>query len=137
MRYFITFMLIFYLFSCGVPQSKYEELKTENEKLKKRNQELLDEISQQKTEKLNDLKVHTEEEALRLLKDWYSFYHADDLFRKPRFRRVANNEFLVSLEECTKKGPFKKQDFFWNAVVLQIIIYEDGTYQINKNVSQQ
>jgi hypothetical protein len=127
-----------------VPQSNYDELKSENEGLKSLNQKLetlnenlrnrLDVIDFKNREieqaKLK-ISLHTEEEALRLIEDYYKFYNANKTFRNPQIRRIADNEFKVSLEECTNKEEFKENDFFWHSRVLTLEIKNDGSYVVN------
>jgi hypothetical protein len=123
---------IFCFLSCGVPQGKYDDLKAENERLQKRNQELMDENASIEAANSKQQKSYTEEDVLRLLKDWYSFYNADFVFRKPKIRRISNSDFVISLEECTKQAAFKNDNFYWNSAVLYMKFNEDGNYNISR-----
>jgi outer membrane murein-binding lipoprotein Lpp len=124
-----------------VPKSDYEKLKTENGELAAKLKLLNMELSLIETEnqnfkeeqrKVEEKKMiaarHTEEEALRLLKDYYDFYDGDNVYRNPRARRTSDNSFTISLEECTKK--FSHQEFFWKSRVRKLTIYENGKYDI-------
>lgn len=140
----ISLILLFFLFSsCMVPQSEFDELKSENEGLKSLNKRL-DDLNEKLQNKLDvidfknreiereklDISILSEEEALRLVEDYYKFYNANMTFRNPQFRRIADNKFKVSLEECTNKDEFKKDDFFWHSRVLSIEINNDGFYVV-------
>ena len=117
-------------------QSDYENLKAENEqlliqleKLKIENLELKQSIEELQEKK--DLEsMYSEEDALKFIKDYYEFYKADLIYRKPRVRKVNSNTFIISLEENTKKGNFKNNDFFWTSKVLTLVINNDGTYKV-------
>lgn len=122
------------LLSCGVPQSDYDKLKSENEQLKNEISNIEIENTELKAkleEKKRIASNHSEAEALKLLKDYYSFYNSDMTYRNPRVRRVDGNTFKISLEDCTKKADFKNDDFFWHSQVLTLVINEDGTYKVN------
>lgn len=149
-RILILFAISLTLVSCMVPKTDYDALKTESEQLKMQNEQLNADLDQLKTEydKLRldyetlqrekieaqeralRTSLHTEGEALRLLKDYYDFYNADMQYRNARVRRLSNNSFVISLEECSKKGPFSDDEFFWHSVNLTITINNDGTYNI-------
>lgn len=119
------------LTSC-VPKSDYDQLKAENERLREEVESLQSEKRErEEQERLESLKQHSEEEALRLIKDYYEFYNANMIYRKPKVRRVSSNVFKISLEECTKKGGFSDQDFFWHSRVINLTINSDGTYNVN------
>ncbi len=122
------------LLSCVVPQSDYNKLKSENEQLKNEISNIEIENTELKSrleEKKRIASNHSEAEALKFLKDYYSFYNSDMTYRNPRVRRVDGNTFKISLEDCTKKADFKKDDFFWHSQVLTLVINEDGTYKVN------
>lgn len=70
----------------------------------------------------------TEEKASVFLDDYFSFYNADYTFRNPKFRRLTNTVFLVSLEECNKK--FKEDNFFWSSTVYKITLKSNNQYEI-------
>ena len=126
-----------------VSKTDYEKLKKENETLTIEIKQLnvrvenltiennkLNEYKSKQEEKKRIASMHTEEEAFRLLKDYYEFYDADNIYRNPKVRRVSENVFRISLEECTKKGTFSDDDFFWRATVINLTIYENGKYDV-------
>lgn len=76
----------------------------------------------------NNYPYVSEEEAMKYINDNYSFYQKDMLFRNVQLRRLSNNSFRVSLEECTKKGNFSNNDFFWSANVKTLKISGNGKY---------
>ena len=134
-------LLILFLFasltSC-VPKSEYDELKTDNEQLRDELAELkpeLDELRREQNEREErerQISAHSEADALKLIKDYYEFYNANMIYRKPKVRRdiSAANKFIVSLEECVKKGGFSEDNFFWHSKVLTLTINIDGTYRV-------
>lgn len=125
-------MLVFMEFMSCVSKSAYDSLEMENQQLKQEIETLqMAKREQEKKERLTLLKQHTEEEALKLIKDYYNFYYANMIYRKPKVRRVSSSKFVVSLEECPKKGGFSEQDFYWNSRVLNLTINGDGTYDVN------
>ena len=80
----------------------------------------------------NNYPYITEEQAMQYINDNYSFYESDVLFRNVRLRRLSNNSFRVSLEECTKKGKFSNDDFFWRSVVRTLIVKNNNKYTFNR-----
>jgi len=42
----------------------------------------------------------------------------------------SHHLFLISLEECTKKGSFSSDDFFWSSYVKLLTIEDDGKYTL-------
>lgn len=116
------YFFILCFISCGVPQSDYDDLKSENESLKRQ----LNELNAPKEEI-----VHTETEALKHLKDYYEFYNNDFAYRRPKLRRINANTFVISLQTCINKKPFLNDDFHWNSQVLTMKINDDGTYKVN------
>ena len=127
----LIYLIVFVPLMLGcVSQTEYDKLKAEKEKLQNDYDNLLAEKRQIEIEK-NSKKFFSEEEALSVLKDYYDFYNGEMIFRKPKFRRVDNNTFKISLEECTKKGPFKGDNFFWRASVVTLVINNDGSYKVN------
>ncbi|MBG6112134.1 hypothetical protein IWX84_003030 [Flavobacterium sp. CG_9.10] len=140
----ISLTVLFILSSCMVPQSDYNELKSENDVLKSLNKKLetlneklrskldLIEFKNREIEEAKlKISLRTEEEALRLIEDYYKFYNANMTYRNPQLRRNADNEFKVSLEECINKDTYKEGDFFWHSRVLTLEINNDGTYKVN------
>jgi len=152
MRKIITVLAVLSLLSsCVVPQSKFDELKSENESIKSENESIKSEnkkiqsINLQLNKKIDSLydeketiarkeletSLHSEKEALRLIEDYYTFYYANMVYRNPQLRRIGDNKFSVSLQECTNKEVFKGNDFFWHSRVLFLTINNDGTYKVN------
>lgn len=138
----ITIPLLFS--SCLVPKSEYDELESkneivvsDNERLKlviQRQNRILDSLDNEKdliARKKLETSLHSENEALRLIEDYYTFYYANMVYRNPQLRRIGDNKFSVSLQECTNKEAFKEDDFFWHSRVLTLTINNDGTYKVN------
>ena len=131
----ILVLLVFVLtISSCVPKSDYEKLErqlseTEQElsDLKFKYDQILEEKRQEEIEKARTPYV-TESQALGYIKDYYSFYNKDTRYRNVELRRTADNRFKVSLETCTKKGSFSNDNFFWNASVRTLTVYNDGKY---------
>lgn len=129
--------------ACGVPQDDYDKLKLEKEaleeklqdseleisNLKQQNDDLIEEKRQIEIEK-NRTPFVTENQALGYIKDYYDFYDSDVDYRNVRLRRLEDNVFTVLLEECTKKGSFSNNDFFWTARIKQLTVNNDGTYKL-------
>lgn len=143
MRRIITGIIVLSLLSSCIPRSDYDKLKLENEDLKSSNKRLensvqqltkeleLIDIENEKIEsKKRETSFHTEEEALKIIEDYYKFYYANKIYRNPQLRRIDNNKFRISLEECSNKADFKENDFFWNSRVLTIEIDNNGTYKV-------
>ncbi|MCD4678748.1 MAG: hypothetical protein K8S00_00020 [Bacteroidales bacterium] len=145
------FLFILVTITGCVSQTKYDDLQLESEQLKIDLHKLKSEISElqisfdnlqvsyydllAEKRKLEEKKkrstLYSKTDALKLLKDYYSFYNADRIYRNPRVRKISYNKFRISLEECSKKGSFSENDFFWRASVKLLIIYEDGKYDIS------
>jgi hypothetical protein len=122
-----TFLLV----SC-VSKSEYEALERQNKQLKQELEALrLEQRQREEQERLALIKHRSDEEALKLIKDFYEFYNADMIYRKPKVRRLSSNQFVISLEECVKKGGFSDQDFFWHSRVLNLTINSDDTYKMD------
>jgi hypothetical protein len=129
--------------ACGVPQDDYNKLKLEKEaldeklqqseleisNLQQQNDDLLEEKRQIEIEK-NKTPFVTESQALDYIKDYYNFYDSDVDYRNVRLRRLEDNVFTVSLEECTKKGSFSDNDFFWTSRIKRLTVNSDGTYKL-------
>jgi len=105
--------------------------------LKNENNELKTEIQRHKLEKqkeeerLKEL-VHTEEEALRLVGDYYEFYNSNMKYKNPKIRRTSNDSFQVSVQECLKKTGYCDNETFWNSKVLTLTINKDKSYKVEK-----
>ena len=76
----------------------------------------------------NKLPLVTEVQALKYIKDHYSFYDRDTKFRNVKLRRTTDNSFKVALETCTKKGDFSNNDFFWRSEVHTLTVQNNGKY---------
>lgn len=142
MKIKILSLLIFILTLNGcVSKSDYEKLEREKAQL----EDTLNEIKQELTEvqynyeqlleekRLAEIERNrkpyiSEAQALNYIKDNYDFYEKDMRYRNVVLRRVDDNSFRVSLEECTKKGPFSNDDFFWNARVRTLTVHNNGKY---------
>lgn len=85
-------------------------------------------ISNAKIER-NKKKYRTESEALSTLKDYYEFYNANWVYRNPKVRRVDNNTFKISLQECAGYC-IRDDEFVWRSKVMTLEIKNDGTYNI-------
>lgn len=135
----ITFLS---LTSC-VKKSDYDELNFKNEKLTRQVEELIQirdslniEVQSYKnkqykelTKKIENSTIYrTVEEASFLVKDYYEFSNRNFLYRNPKIKRVNNNKFKISVEECINKDGFKESDFHWNAQLYILEIKNDGTY---------
>ena len=70
----------------------------------------------------------SDSKAKQYIKDNYAFYEKDTKYRNLQLRRIANNSFKVSLEECTAKGDFSNDDFFWHSRVRTLTIHNNGKY---------
>ena len=92
-------------------------------------------LSQQKSPSTQKKKVsvkYDEEKALSCVFDYYAFYNADYSFRKAEVRRVSNNVFYISLQECINKKEFRENDFFWRSKVLVLTITSSTKYVIKE-----
>jgi hypothetical protein len=151
--YFLTITLIFTC--CGVPKSDYNKLKSDNEKLDSAYQNLKQEVEKLKEGKSSNKKTTkskstesnfedksimeekpqsssksiSEYDALQYVDDWYNFYNADMQYRNPSVRRISNNKFYISVEECQKS--FTHDDFFWRSVVLVLNVKNNGKYTVD------
>jgi len=142
-RKIIALSIPLIILACGVPQDDYNKLKREKEELegklqdveseisnlKQQNDDLLEEKRQIEIEK-NRTPFVTESQALNYIKDYYDFYDSDVDYRNVRLRRLEDNVFTVSLEECTKKGNFSNNDFFWTSRIKRLTVNNDGTYKL-------
>lgn len=127
----VAFLFTLLLLSC-VPKSDYEALERENAQLIQELETLrLEKSQREEQERLALIRHRSEDEALKLIKDYYEFYNADMIYRKPKVRRLSSSQFVISLEECVKKGDFSDQDFFWHSRVISLTINSDDTYKIN------
>lgn len=135
--------LSFLILSSCVSESDYKKLEGEKEDIERRLKEteqelsnltyeynlLIEEKRQAEIER-NRIPYISEEQALRYIKDNYAFYDKDIKYRNVQLRRIADNSFKVSLEECTKKGPFSSDDFFWSSIVRTLTVYNNGKYNL-------
>lgn len=144
MKKIITSLIILMILSsCMVPQSDYDKLKLENESLKSSNDrldtlnlelrkkiEIIDDENERIEQKKSEISLHSEEEALRLIEDYYRFYYANKIYRNPQLRRIDDNKFRVSLEECINKEGFKENNMFWDSQLLTIEINNNNKYKV-------
>lgn len=128
-RTFQSFILVTSLISC-VPKSDYDKLKNENNELKTEIQR--HKLEKQKEEQRLKELVHTEEEALRLVADYYEFYNSNMKYKNPKIRRTSNDSFQVSVQECLKKTGYCDNETFWNSKVLTLTINKDKSYKVEK-----
>lgn len=141
---------IFYLVPClilasCVPQSDYDKLKIEKEEIEQKvteletklsnvefeHNQLLEEKRQAEIER-NKTPYISEAKAMQYIKDNYLFYEKDTKYRNIQLRRIADNSFRVSLEECSCKsiggGDCCNDNFFWDSRVRTLTIHNNGTY---------
>jgi predicted nuclease with TOPRIM domain len=132
----ISFSTILILTGCGIPKEEHEKIKHELETLKTEVETLKNENStleyekEQLEEKKRIASTHTENEALKLLEDYYEFYNSNFAYRSPKVRRENENTFVISLEQCVNKEPFLSNDFHWSSKVVTLEIFEDGKYEV-------
>jgi len=121
--------------------SDYEKLEKEKSELENQLEEtkqeltdisdkynLLYEEKRQAEIQRNKTPYISEDQALQYIKDNYAFYEKDMKYRNVQLRRTADNSFRVSLEECTKKGDFSNDDFFWHSRVRTLTVHKSGKY---------
>jgi hypothetical protein len=89
---------------------------------------LLNEEKQQAEIERNKTPYISEDQALQYIKDNYAFYEKDESYRNVQLRRISDNSFRVSLETCTKKGPFSDSEFFWRSSVRTLTVHKSGKY---------
>ena len=77
---------------------------------------------------------YSEEKALELVEDNYAFYDANNIYRYAKVRRVSNNVFYVSLEECDKTFA-DKGDVFWHAKVYVLTIGSNTKYKFQEKLN--
>lgn len=129
-----------------VPQSDYNQLKSEKDELELKVGKLEDEISniqheynqllaeKRETEiEMSKAPYISEEKAILYIKDYYSFYEKDIQYRNIELRRIADNIFKVSVEECGWKStsgedPCDGGDFYWSAKVRTLTVYNNGKF---------
>ena len=136
----IFYLIPFLTFASCVSQSDYDKLKAEKEELEQKvtqienelssvefkYNQLLEEKRQAEIER-NRISYISEAKALQYIKDNYSFYEKDTRYRNVQLRRIADNSFRVSLEECTSKGGCN-DDFFWHSIVRTLTVHNNGKY---------
>jgi hypothetical protein len=136
----LMIILVLLIVGCGVPLKEHEQLIKENDSLKNKIETLeikYNKLIQEKFQleiEQKKKKFVTESEALGYLKDYYEFYDANNIFRNPKVRRVDKNAFIISLEECLKKGGFSNKNFFWSSTVKKLVVNNDGTYSLKASV---
>ena len=131
MNKLINIIALVILTSC-VSQSDYDELKAEKDELELKYIELQAKVEQyEKAEAVkNEIPYISEERALEIIEDYFSFYAAGVAYRRVKLRRVAKNIFKVSLETGDKKALEASgySAFFWQATVKTLTVRADGTY---------
>jgi len=132
-KIFILGIMVLSLNAC-VPKSDYEKLEKEKNEVEKQLEEtkkeynLLYEEKRQAGIEKDRIPYVSEDQALKYIKDNYAFYEKDMKYRNVQLRRIADNSFRVSLEECTKKGDFSNDDFFWHSNVRTLTVHKSGKY---------
>lgn len=145
-------IVVIFLSSCGVSHTEYQKLKDENQRLMEElnaaNEEKLEYMRQyrvlleeknlaekQKAEskrRAEEIRTTTqrysESDAIRLIRDYFDFYNSNFLLRNPRARRLSDNQFIISLEECSKG--FEGSEFFWKSAVYELKILPNGKYEV-------
>jgi hypothetical protein len=121
------------LYSC-VSKTDYEKLEKTLDETKQdltdvsyRYELLIEEKRQIEIER-NKKPFITDKQALGYIKDNYSFYEKDMKYRNVQLRRTDDNIFRVSLEECTMKGGFSNNNFFWNSRVRTLTVHKSEKY---------
>lgn len=112
-----------------VPKSEYEQLKADYEELQSKLY-YIEEAQRQAEIERNSIPYITEQQALEYIKDRFSFYEKDKVYRNVELRRIADNSFQVSLETCINKADFKRDNFFWKHENRKLIVYNDGSYEL-------
>lgn len=125
---FTLVVISFLLLGC-VPKSEHDQLKSDYEALQSRLNSL-EEAQRQAEIERNSIPYVTEQQALEYIKDHYSFYEKDKVYRNVELRRIADNSFQVSLETCINKSDFKRDNFFWDHINRKLIVYNDGNYEL-------
>ena len=139
--------------ACGIPQDEIEQkqankIQIENYQLKSKldslqrefdvlqsNYNMLQNVVARKATEEGQNTSKTDENAIRLIKDYYTFYNSNYVFRNPQIRKISSNEFQISLEECSKSFLQSNIDE-WTSKVLVLTIYENGKYDV-KNLSNR
>lgn len=65
----------------------------------------------------------TEKEALAYIKDHYSFYNTDYVYKDVQLRRSKDNEFTVSIQEKMK------DTYSWRGYVKTLVVFSNGEYR--------
>jgi len=124
-----------------VSQTEYDKLETEKNNAESSLQAVKQELSevshqyelileeQRQAEIERNKKPYINElQALQYIEDNFSFYQQDETYRNVQLRRIDDNSFRVSLEQCTKKGTFSNNDFFWHSKVRTLTVHNNGKY---------
>ncbi|KAF9659602.1 hypothetical protein ABHQ57_03945 [Tenacibaculum sp. ZH5_bin.1] len=144
-NYSSAVIFLFILLSSCVPKEKYEKLKEEKIALEKtrdslsfwlrisekQNRQYIKELSNIKKKKkiIKRTTKYSNNDALKLLNDYYKFYRRDYTFKEPEVRRKSNNEFVISLKEVDSE--FKNVEQFYSSRVCLLTINNDGTYTLD------
>lgn len=78
----------------------------------------------------------TEEKAISLLNDYFNFHNTDYTFRNASITRVNDNSFDISLEIALDEFRDNDDDNNWNSEVLRMVIYNNGTYDLNRKIAK-
>ena len=114
-------------------------------------------FSQKKTTHHTKVVKYTDEQVLKYIDDYYSFYNADEEYCCPSIRKISNNVFYIKVDVCTKSFAYKdenvyegitdpntgetkmqikrikvKNDFFWHSKVLVLTIKSNGNYSVKE-----
>jgi len=126
MKRLILLILTIFTFSCK-DNMQIDKLKNQNDALK-------DKINQLETEKIKPkIKSYTDDEATVIIKDYYSFYKSDFMFRNIRLRRRGANIFDVSIEEAFKHNS-AYIDHVWNTEMYSLKIEQNGEYNFSRKL---
>lgn len=149
MKIKVTHIFILIILTSCVSKSAYDELISQNDSLKQISKlnnaekdslkieinKLSNRLEQFQTKRINkeeqekSTRFHSEDEALQLVSDYFSFYNADHMYRNPRLRRTSDNKFIVSLEEAYKSSP-DDCEVCWTSMVYNLTINNDNTYKL-------
>lgn len=114
-------------------------------------------FSQKKTVHSKTIK-YSDEQVLKYIDDYYSFYNANEEYCCPSIRKISNNVFYIKVEVCVKSVAYKdedvydgtttdpvtgqlkmltkrirvKNDFFWHSKVLVLTIKSNDNYTVKE-----
>lgn len=76
----------------------------------------------------NRIPYISDSKAKQYIKDNYSFYEKGTRYRNIQLRRLADNKFIVSLEECKSKMGGCDDNYFWFSKVRTLTVHNNGKY---------